>query len=62
MAHARIVGQGHIAVDCEQLSHHHASATIRGVGEIETDAGTPREQVAAQGAYLPPSLVGVSVL
>jgi hypothetical protein len=61
-AHVRIVGQGHIGFDGEQLSHHHTSARIGGVGQIETDASKPREQIASQGVYLPPQLVGVSVL
>ena len=61
-AHVRIVGQGHIGFDGEQLSHHHTSARIEGVGQIETDASKPREQIASQGVYLPPQLVGVSVL
>jgi hypothetical protein len=61
-AHVRIAGQGHLAFDGEQLSHHHTSARIRGVGQIETDASKPREQIASQGVYLPPQLVGVSVL
>jgi hypothetical protein len=61
-AHARIAGEGDLAFDGEQMSHRHTSAVIRGIGHIETDAGTPREQIAAQGVFLPPSLVGVSVL
>jgi hypothetical protein len=62
MAHVAIAGQGHVGFDGEQKSHQHTSARIRGVGQIETDASKPREQIASQGVYLPPQLVGVSVL
>jgi hypothetical protein len=61
-AHATIAGEGDLAFDGEQLSHHHTSALIAGRGHIETDASKPREQIASQGVYLPPQLVGVSVL
>jgi hypothetical protein len=61
-AHVRIAGQGHLGFDGEQMSHRHTTAVIRGVGQVRGDPGVPREQIASQGVYLPPSLVGVSVL
>jgi hypothetical protein len=61
LVRARIAGAGHVAADAEQKSHHHTGAVIAGVGGVQADGGVPRERVAAQGVFIPPTARGAAV-